>query len=333
MNMKPARYRITPEAFFRFLGSGMVEVRATKKLLLPQEIFRVLTMFEEPRTIDEAAAHAATPREAISDAVAMLVDRELLTIEAPSAPSPETPFAAFCRHGVFDDESSIATMARHLGNGRALVIPDVLRADVAERVYEELSSDDLRWQSVEELDQIAHFRFRSLDLERHLPPSALALRAAAAAPTTKALMSRLTDRDCSGVPEFSASWYRPGDYTHPHDDAQPHRSVVAVLNLSKNWRPEWGGSLFWAPSGASIEPRFNTMTLFVVRRESVHQVIPVSPLAQAKRLTLNIWWTNRTPPPPIDKTKMRTSRADESGVTPSKYGASPEPLAHRIVAL
>ncbi len=336
------RYVVASTPLFRFLGDGMVEVHTTKKLLVPQEVFRALMTFEEPRTIAEAHARTSnlTPDE-LETIVEMLVDRELLARVLPAhmAALPEdvevegTRFSDLFRPGVFDDPEAFAVMSGHLAAGRALVIPDALRPDLAERIHAELYSDDLKWQVIEEFDQISHFRFRSLDFERHLPPSALEVRSVARAPSTKEMIARLSGRDCSGHLEFGSSWYRGGDYTHPHDDAQPHRSVAAVLNLSKDFSPEWGGSLFWAPNGTYIEPRFNTLTLFNVSLAAVHQVIPVSPLAHRKRLTLNMWWCNRTPPPRIDKALKKKSRANHAGVTPHAYGTAPEQLAHRIMAV
>ena len=336
------RYALASTPLYRFLGDGMVEVHTTKKLLVPRDAFDVLMLFAEPLTVAEAQRR--TPGYSYDDVLAivgMLHDRELV-VPAPAAhmaPIPEDTevdgkkFADLFRRDVFDASGAFAGIAEHLAAGRAIVIPNALRPAVADELHDELYRDDVRWQVVEEFDQISHFRFRSLDLDSHLPPAALAVRSLARAPSTKAMMERLSGRDCSGHLEFSSSWYRPGDYTHPHDDAQSHRSVVAVLNLSKDWNPEWGGGLFWAPNGTLIEPRFNTLTLFNVSRAAVHMVIPVSPLAHKKRLTLNMWWCNRSPPPPIDKTHGKHSRANAAGITPHAYGAAAVELAHGIMAL
>lgn len=338
----PTRYRVTADPFFRFQPDSTVEVRsAAKTLLLPQEAFQTLMQFVEPRTLDEVLERMpGLSRDDLATLVDALEEHELVArVRSEAAVDARddalvdgTRFLDLFRAGVFDDDANLGALAHHLADGRAIVIPDALRSDVAERIHAELSGD-LKWQAVEEFDQISHFKFRSLDFERHIPPSALEVRSLANAASTKRLMSRISGRDCEGKAEFSCSWYRPGDFTHPHDDNQAHRSIAAVLNLSKDWDPKWGGSLFWAPSGSHIVPRFNTLTLFNVAATSVHQVIPVSPLALQKRLTLNIWWTNQRPPPILNKAHLARSNADGAGITPHAYGRSPAPLPHGIVAV
>ena len=80
----------------------------------------------------------------------------------------------------------------------------------------------------------------------------------------------------------------------PHSDDSAGRTVAFVWHLSRNWDPEWGGSLFWQaePSGrAYIPASYNTLHLFSVTRQSDHFVTPVSAYAEEERLAFNGWFT------------------------------------------
>jgi len=107
---------------------------------------------------------------------------------------------------------------------------------------------------------------------------------------------RISGRACPGNLAFSASWYLPGDHSLPHTDAIAHaaehnRQVAFVWHLSRDWRSEWGGALFWCPTSLYLAPEFNTLVLFNVGPDTHHFVTTVSPYAQGKRLTINGWWT------------------------------------------
>ena len=84
-----------------------------------------------------------------------------------------------------------------------------------------------------------------------------------------------------------------------------------MYKRQKEWRPEWGGALFWCPRSAYVPPQFNSLILFNIGQDSAHFVTTVSPDAQGKRLTINGWWTG---PDPTDKRHARTFKCidDES---------------------
>ena len=115
-------------------------------------------------------------------------------------------------------------------------------------------------------------------------------------PDSKAWATRVSGRECKGPTSISASWYLPGDHSLPHSDnvttgAHYIRQLAFVWHLSKDWRPEWGGALYWCPTAAYQRSAFNTLYLFNVTPESMHFVTHVSPYARGKRLTVNGWWT------------------------------------------
>mmetsp|Transcript_13655 Transcript_13655/g.20368 ORF Transcript_13655/g.20368 Transcript_13655/m.20368 type:complete len:118 (-) Transcript_13655:313-666(-) len=64
---------------------------------------------------------------------------------------------------------------------------------------------------------------------------------------TKEFMSELTGRDCSGESVGAPSYYEIGDHSLPHTDHVGQRSVAYIWHLSKTWKAEYGGGLYWAP--------------------------------------------------------------------------------------
>ncbi len=82
--------------------------------------------------------------------------------------------------------------------------------------------------------------------------------------------------------------------------------MAFVWHLSKNWRPEWGGALFWNQelSDGYLHASFNTLNLFVVSPKTYHFVTAVNDNAVEKRLTFNGWWNSNwipTPDEPIEE--------------------------------
>jgi SM-20-related protein len=87
--------------------------------------------------------------------------------------------------------------------------------------------------------------------------------------------------------------YGPGQFLTRHDDnvAGKNRLAAYVLNLTSNWRAEWGGTLeFYDEPGNVIEgftPAFNTLNLFKVPQS--HAVTYVPPFAQGYRYAITGW--------------------------------------------
>ncbi|MBN8214725.1 MAG: 2OG-Fe(II) oxygenase [Xanthomonadales bacterium] len=91
--------------------------------------------------------------------------------------------------------------------------------------------------------------------------------------------------------------YRPGHYLMPHEDLDEGegRRYAMVINLSREWRPDWGGQLqFLDSDGGVIEtflPRWNSLSLFRVPQR--HQVTLVTPWAARPRHAITGWWLAR----------------------------------------
>jgi SM-20-related protein len=87
--------------------------------------------------------------------------------------------------------------------------------------------------------------------------------------------------------------YRPGHYLMPHEDLDEDegRRYAFVINLSREWRPDWGGQLQFLDADGAIEtflPRWNSLSLFRVPQR--HQVTLVAPWAAQPRHAITGWW-------------------------------------------
>jgi Rps23 Pro-64 3,4-dihydroxylase Tpa1-like proline 4-hydroxylase len=97
--------------------------------------------------------------------------------------------------------------------------------------------------------------------------------------------------------DVMAARYLPGHFLTPHDDVHQHegREVAYILNLTKNWQPEWGGLLHFMDADRkavthTFVPTFNTMILFYPPRW--HFVSQVANFARQPRYTLTGWMLN-----------------------------------------
>jgi hypothetical protein len=139
-------------------------------------------------------------------------------------------------------------------------------------------------------------------------------------PAMDALLGKLTGRGGNTqrqryeLDTMFASRYRAGDFLARHNDRQDARAIAFVLQLSKQWRFEYGGLLvmlgggdnddddddedfFRDPRGASLPvrdvlvPRYNTLTLFEVRNTSAwHFVSEVARAAPRPRFAVSGWF-------------------------------------------
>ena len=93
-----------------------------------------------------------------------------------------------------------------------------------------------------------------------------------------------------------ATRYLPGNFLTYHDDEQDAaREVAYVLNLTRDWREEWGGTLHFSDVTGKVSerylPRFNSLALF--RVPTGHFVSRVSDDAARPRYAITGWVLNR----------------------------------------
>jgi hypothetical protein len=191
--------------------------------------------------------------------------------------------------------AGVEVVRARLSTGALVVIRDAFQSAFAERMVRCLD-ECTAWKVYEGSNADFHYHHHNLYDARDFPMDLVLCERVFDAPASRDFAARLSGRRCTGPTVFSASLYLPGDHSLPHTDAvsyaaDDNRQVAFIWHLAKEWRPEWGGALFWCPRGTYIPPRFNSLVLFNVAPDTWHLVTKVSPYAQGKRLAINGWWT------------------------------------------
>jgi len=112
-----------------------------------------------------------------------------------------------------------------------------------------------------------------------------------------AFARRVTGAPDIALVEAQATRYRPGHFLTAHDDRHDrHRRIAAyVLNMTPDWRPDWGGALLFQDRPGHIAegyiPAFNALNIF--RVPQTHWVEAVAPYAGAARLSITGWLRGR----------------------------------------
>ncbi len=217
------------------------------------------------------------------------------------------------RADLWADAQLETAVTEQLVAGRAVVIRDAFEPAFAERVYRDLDAT-AAWRPYEHTDEHFHYHHHNLYADSEYPAAVAECKQLLESAATRELMTRWSQRDCSGALTFGASLYLPGDHSLPHRDLSPGRTVAFVWHLTKAWEPGWGGAFYWCPTGTSVAPLFNCLTLFNVTEASLHLVSAVSPYARGKRLAVSGWFTSATPVP------IPPARA-VGGISEPRYGA------------
>ncbi len=89
--------------------------------------------------------------------------------------------------------------------------------------------------------------------------------------------------------------YRNGHFLRVHNDRAPDedRACAYVINLSRDWQPDWGGLLQFLDPGEqrvidTFTPAWNSLSLFRVPQP--HVVSLVTPWAREPRLSITGWF-------------------------------------------
>ncbi|WP_237067221.1 2OG-Fe(II) oxygenase [Microbulbifer guangxiensis] len=112
-------------------------------------------------------------------------------------------------------------------------------------------------------------------------------------------MRELVGDDSIAFADVQATSFESGHFLKEHDDNVPGKNRVAayVLNLTRDWQPDWGG-FFHIFNGEwqvdkSLVPTFNAINVFKVPRK--HSVAYVSPFAGSSRLSITGWLRKGAP--------------------------------------
>lgn len=104
---------------------------------------------------------------------------------------------------------------------------------------------------------------------------------------------RVLGDDAIRFADAQACRYGPGHFLTTHDDnvAGKHRRAAYVLNLTPQWRADWGGLLLFHDAKGRVTnglvPAFNVLNIF--RVPTNHSVSVVAPFAPARRYSITGW--------------------------------------------
>jgi Rps23 Pro-64 3,4-dihydroxylase Tpa1-like proline 4-hydroxylase len=108
---------------------------------------------------------------------------------------------------------------------------------------------------------------------------------------------QVTGADEIAFADAQATLYRPGDFLHPHDDIFDikKRHAAYVLNMTPNWKPEFGGLLAFVDSNGHIDeafaPTWNALNLLRVPQR--HFVSSVAAFGNEGRYSITGWLRRR----------------------------------------
>jgi Rps23 Pro-64 3,4-dihydroxylase Tpa1-like proline 4-hydroxylase len=112
-------------------------------------------------------------------------------------------------------------------------------------------------------------------------------------PEAVAFFRTLTGVNDIDFADAHASRYRANHFLTAHDDEATNmgRRAAYVMNLSPEWRPDWGGLLLFHDDQGNIlrgfTPAFNSLNIFKVPQR--HSVSWVTPLAAHPRYAVTGW--------------------------------------------
>lgn len=243
----------------------------------------------------------------------------------------EESLASLLQTKFASNPSVLVQIRQKLRQGKLVIIRDALPLELAEQVHQDLDSIPAeKWPLNSDCLTngfcYSHHNFYDWRMFSETMNRTLALFDH---PRTKDLISDLSGRNCWGNnsygaaknPTGTASWYMPGDFSLPHTDHIGQRTVAYVWHLSKNWRPEWGGALYWAGTNdehAYQHASFNSLVLFSVTSRSSHFVTTVSQQAQEKRMSFNGWWTSAWYAQDVDQVEARL-RSNENDLADREF--------------
>jgi hypothetical protein len=201
---------------------------------------------------------------------------------------------------IFIAPDTAENLSRSLQDGKLISIRNAFKESFANRIYNCLDQFN-GWKVYEAYKDFFHYHHHNIYDENLFPADLRWCQQVFQHPKTKQWIEQLSQRDCSGEVQFSASYYLPGDHSLPHNDLVPlgedqWRQVAYVWHLSKNWESTWGGHFYWCAQNRYLSPSFNTLLVFNVGPDTKHFVTVVSPYAQSKRLAVNGWWTGKASP-------------------------------------
>ena len=192
---------------------------------------------------------------------------------------------------IFDNKKKFNQINEGLkSKDAAVIIRNAFKIEFAEELYTVLDSVT-NWPILENIiSPDFSMRQHALTANDNCPDELTVAKLIFFNMQTRLFMQKLASTATLSQPDFYAGYFHSGDYASPHTDWSPNRRLSWVFHLTKYWNPKWGGSFHWGPSDTNVPPEFNTLAMFRVTPTGTHSVLPVTPLARSKRLTINGWF-------------------------------------------
>ena len=108
------------------------------------------------------------------------------------------------------------------------------------------------------------------------------------------MISYFTNLNLTSLNQMFLSKYNSGSFLSPHSDIGNGR-IAFVLNLTKNWKPQYGGVLHFLNKSRSkiidsYVPSFNNLIIFYIPPEGIpHYVSHVAPGVKNNRYAITGW--------------------------------------------
>lgn len=198
--------------------------------------------------------------------------------------------------GVYESLNDAASWTRsiHLEEGRDI--------DISVKELDEMSSEEranfeisLSNGSTDSLQYVFDtIRIStSINVGYSVPPSMVDLNRFFNSSEFLEFVRRLTGDDRAAFADVMATRYLPGHFLTAHGDENPaeRRLYAYVLNLTPQWRADWGGVLMFLDEDGHVAegyvPAFNALNIFSVPQ--THAVSMVTRFAQFPRLSVTGW--------------------------------------------
>jgi Rps23 Pro-64 3,4-dihydroxylase Tpa1-like proline 4-hydroxylase len=147
------------------------------------------------------------------------------------------------------------------------------------------------------LDQFSYIFHRSMNNSKNVSMVEKSIRESLNSPDFISLLNSITNLNLTKLSTLFLSRYLSGHFLSVHSD-KGNGKLAFVINLTKEWRPQYGGSLTFVSSDRlnvieSFLPGFNNMILFQVEGNGIdnpHLVQHISPNVLHARYAISGWF-------------------------------------------
>jgi hypothetical protein len=140
-------------------------------------------------------------------------------------------------------------------------------------------------------------RLHGVPAEHQFSPNALTylqFRQALQTDAFRSFFAAVSGLPLSASDDFGVHSMRTGDFLRHHTDDNKDRRLALVLYLNPDWRPEYGGTLAMIDGAGTthqVHADFNSIVMFDVQAQSVHEVLPVESASQGTaRVSIGGWY-------------------------------------------